>query len=147
MRHVGRLIGWLLTYVYALGMLAMPIVNCTQGSDDAWAITLFLETPLLVAGLGLIWLGRPWHLADRLLGAPHIATVALGLFIVAPFLMKVTLGGQHVCQAQVDEFPGLTAAWWHPFWAPVELVCLAMLGLTVFLTWRKTQRVFVPRAA
>jgi hypothetical protein len=147
MRHVGRLVGWFLTYFYGLGIVALPMANCTQGSDDPWTLTLFLEVPLLVVGLALIWLGRPWHLADRLLGVPHLLTLTLGPFVVTPFLISSTLGGQHVCHAHLGYFADLRPAWWHPAWAPVEVLCLATLGFTIFSTWRQWHQSLLRRAA
>ena len=147
MKHVMRFVGWCLTYLYGIGVVTVPIANCTQGSDDPWAITLFVEVPILAVGLGLVWLARPWHVADLFLGAPHLATLTFAPISISPFLIKSTFGGQHVCQAHLGYFPDLKAAWWHPAWAPVQFICLAVLGLTVGLTWRAMHESVVRRAA
>ena len=147
MRYVISLIGWSLTYFGALPLLAIPIVNCTQASDDAWSGTLFLCDPVILFGLLLVGLAHPWSRLDRVLMCPHVLTIVVGVVQVMPFLIGSTLQGKHVCEVQTGYMGGLHAAWWHPLWAPVQLLCFVLVAATMVLVWVKTRRRAVPLAA
>ena len=147
MRYVISLLGWFVTYFAAFLMLALPIANCTQASDDPWVGTLILVDPIFLFGLLLIFLARPWSRLDRFVMMPHLLTIVGITLVLAPFFVGSTLQGKHVCEVQTGYMTGLQAAWWHPFWAPIQLACVGLLEATMVLVWVKTRRRAVPLAA
>ena len=135
---VGGVGGWILSWLGAISVFPTEATTCTQGSDDAWAIGLFLGAPLLVIAAGLLYVSRASARRTRWFSLPHAILVPYAGFHIAKYLWGSTILGHHFCSAReysasFDYYPQYE---WTRIWAPIMLLALALLVLSIWRYWR-----------
>ncbi|MGI9332205.1 MAG: hypothetical protein ACR2RL_03525 [Gammaproteobacteria bacterium] len=109
--------------------------TCTQGDDDPWAASLFIYLPLLCVALCLAYLGLPNARVLRWLTLPHAFTLIIALMWVTPYLLGATFGGEHMCTVREGSYYGVEMAAFQPYWAPIQLAALGVLGFVIWRYW------------
>ena len=120
-------------------VLVIPMVEmatCTQGSDDTWTLSLIMYAPLIIlmALLSLFGLHRAKYL--KWCALPQFLLLPYSTYIVFKYLIGVTLQGNHPCTISTgtnfNDYPYSSLA---TYWAPLQLVVLAICGYVVFRYW------------
>ena len=146
MKWAVSTIGWLISW---LAMALIPLVEtttCTQGSTDAWLVSLVFYTPMAAVGLALLYIGRKSFRATRWLAIPHAVLVPFAAVTAIRYLWRSTIVGDHLCTIAAREvgFASEPRQWWNPLWAPVQFAVLAGLCAMIWLYWRTPSNVGSP---
>jgi len=115
---------------------ALEITTCTMGSEDAWQLTAIFYMPAMALVFALLLLTRniPWA---KWLSLPQFALIPWATWVVAKYLIGVTIQGNHLCAVLRDPgFNGYTSSWWAPYWAPAMLIFIGLLCFGYWKVWR-----------
>lgn len=115
------MVGWLMVFTHLLWLGTTRVVSCGTEGDALWRMLLALA-PLAIAFSFTLQLTRKLPAVHNMLRwgiAPTIVLALLALLAVWPFLLNATLAGQPICE--------LPDTKWHPWWAPVQLLAIALL--------------------
>lgn len=123
------------------GVFSIPLVEattCTQGSEDNWLASLFFYFPLSCLFLVLAWLGVRTPSAIKWLSLPLFVLLPWAAFIAAKYVLGVTLAGHHPCTILTDTpgFDEYPRSGWNPFWGPVQLGYVVVVGWLILRYWR-----------
>ncbi len=131
-------IGWMISWL-AMGLIPLvEMTTCTQGSTDAWLVSLVFYTPIALFGLVLLYFGRDNSRSTRWLVIPHAVLVPFAVVTAIRYLWRSTILGDHLCTIATREvgFASMQQQWWNPLWAPVQLLLVAGVAVMIWLYWR-----------
>lgn len=115
---------------------ALEITTCTMGSEDAWQLTAIFYIPAMALVFALLLLTRNIHWA-KWLSLPQVVLIPWATWVVAKYLIGVTVQGNHFCAVLRDPgFNGYTSSWWAPYWAPTMLIFIGLLCFSYWRVWR-----------
>lgn len=127
------MVAWMVIYAHLLWVAVLPNTGCTDG-DALWRLTLGFAP----VALGFALLLRAVHVlpeiynTTRYFALPAFLLVLLAARAVATSFTTNTLNGASIC----DIMPSPA---WHAWWAPVQVVVLALLALQIYRAWRPMQ--------
>ena len=138
MTRILNTIGWVISWLAMALIPLVEITTCTQGSTDAWLLSLLLYTPIGLVGLILLYFGQDKPRSTRWLVIPHGILVPLAAVTAIRYLWRCTIVGDHLCTIATREggFASYPRQWWNPWWAPVELVFITGVCVMIWLYWR-----------
>jgi hypothetical protein len=129
-------IGLLLLWIGVLSIPAVQITTCTQGSEDAWLVSLLLYLPASLLILGLAYLGSSKPNGIRWLSLPLFGLVPWAGIVAAKFTYGVTFLGNHLCTVSTGSpFNSQASSWWAVLWGPVQMVFLVLVVWCIYRYW------------
>jgi hypothetical protein len=121
-------------------VLLIPMIEmttCTQGSTDAWLISLYFYAPLTVVLSLVSLIGITKSKILRWFTLPQLVLMPYSLYTVGKYIMGVTVHGNHPCSiATGNNFNSYLYEGWITYWGPAQLAVLTLCGLVVFQFWR-----------
>ena len=124
-------VAWLVLFAQCRWLAVLgSSVDCANAGAQPW-LALLLWTPATWLFVGLLPLGFGVPGIGRLLRAPAvllIPLVALAGRGALSTLVSVNFDGEPICGV---------AASWQPFWAPVQIVTLSLIGIVGVWVWRR----------
>ena len=138
MRTIYQLItvlGWLLTYLLPLALIANGTAN--QGDDSPWAVSFFVLSPLILLGLCLLLCTRRYWHYFRWMGLYHILSILLGIIILPQYWQNVTFNGSHIASGMSDDYiDSFEPEVWHYYWAPLLSFYLLTVTYITYQSWK-----------
>jgi hypothetical protein len=133
---VSVIIGWLLTYLLPLALIAFG--TATQGDDSEWAGSLFLFGPIVALGIFLLLLSWSSLHKHRLLGVGHLLSLCLAIIILPNYWQRVTFGGSHIAAGMSEDYiDSFAPEPWHAFWAPVMTIFVVAVVVFNIVAWKR----------
>ncbi len=123
-------IAWLIMYTHCLWLSIIPAVGCQSDGDALWRLLLGFAPVTLLFGFLLNTSRKVGSVHENLRWgvAPLILLIPLSVKAIWPTLMESTVGGLAIC--------GENTAWWHYWWAPIQLLVLAFIATMAWRAWR-----------
>jgi hypothetical protein len=124
------LVAWMLLYTFYLWLAATHNIGCGPDADEMHRVLLGLAPFSAIAAIALR-VTRPFaeiHRMMRWLGVPLLLLLPFGLRTVWSVFKAVNVNGAGICV-------GIDPANWQHYWAPVQLVALAVATYFVLRTW------------
>jgi hypothetical protein len=125
------LVAWMLLYTFYLWLAAAHNIGCGPDADEMHRVLLGLAPFSAIAAIALR-VTRPFadtHRMMRWLGIPLLLLLPFCLLTVGSVFSVVNLNGDAIC---ADVSP----ATWQLYWAPVQLIALAIATYFVLRTWK-----------
>jgi hypothetical protein len=131
---IGLLILW-------FGMLFIPIVEittCTQGSEDAWLVSLLFYSPVTIVAIVLALIGSVKPTGIRWLTLPLFMLFPWAGYVAIHYIIEVTVQGNHLCVVSTGEsgFSSYPQSWWAAYWGPSQLLMVTLAAFVVSKYWR-----------
>ena len=117
----------------------MPgLTTCTQGSQDAWLISLLIYTPIFLVALHFANKGSSEPGRIRLITLPLALLLLWAGYVALKYSVAVSIQGNHLCSVAtgIPEFNSYPSAWWAAFWGPIQLALVAAAYLVILRYWR-----------
>lgn len=133
-------VGLVLLWFSVFSIPLVEITTCTQGSEDAWMVSLLFYLPVSFIFLGLAWLGTKSPSGIRWLSLPLFALLPWAAFIASKYISGVTIGKNHLCVISTGEvgFNSYSSSWWSDYWGPLQLIFIVLVGWCLFKYWQKS---------
>ena len=124
------------------GVFSIPLVEittCTQGSEDAWMVSLLFYLPISLIFLVLAWLGTKSPSGIKWLSLPLFALLPWAAYTASKYIVGVTIGKNHLCAISTGEagFGSYPSSWWGAYWGPLQLIFIILVGWCLFKYWQK----------
>ena len=131
-------IGWMISWSTMALIPLVETTTCTQGSTDAWLVSVLFYTPIALVGLVLLGFGRDSSRSTRWLAITHAVLVPFASVTAIRYLWRCSIVGDHLCTIATREvsFASEPRQWWNPLWAPVQLALVAGICAMIWLYWR-----------
>ncbi len=124
------LVGWLVVFTHFLWLATTRSVTCGSDGDELWRLLLGFA-PIAIGFALLLPLSRrikTVHGYLRYGAVPVLLFTPLALAGIWKTFAEVNLGGAGICA----DLPSA----WHAWWAPLQMVAVAILLLCVARAWR-----------
>lgn len=132
LRLGSSLVAWMVVITHVVWLATLRVVGCQGGNDEFYRLLLGFA-PLAIAFAFVL------KTSEKLPSVhPTIRWAVVPLAVLAPFaaipvwysLTSVTLGNVAICAPDVE------IKSWHTWWAPVQLMTLAIVGYKAYFAWR-----------
>lgn len=129
------LVAWMIVYAYFLWLTVLHLVGCAPDGPEMYRVLLG-GAPFAAGTSLLLRSTRPLldvHRILRWLAIPLVLLLPLILRNIADVLIRVKLGTGSLCDFEAS-------AAWHAWWAPLQLVALAVVIYKVVDVWRSVEK-------
>lgn len=125
----------MVVYTHCIWLATLRVIGCGPDGDELWRLLLGFVPFAVGFAFLLVAIRRSLEVARilRWLAVPFVALMPLAAIPVVSALSASTLGSQPIC--------GDDLAWWHIWWAPVQIVALTIIAWRVYLACRPLDNV------
>lgn len=132
LRIGSSFVAWMIIYAYFIWLAVIERAGCGENGDEIFK--LLLGTAPFAAGAAfLLRSTRPFpdiHNIIKWFSVPAAALLLLAIPVVWRIFGTVNLGDAGICA-------DLPSAAWHRYWAPLQMVAIAICIWKIFTVWRK----------
>ena len=127
------LVGWMVVYAHLIWTATLRVVGCGGDGDEFWRLLLFF-VPITIGASFLLSATtqlKEVHQTVKKLALPVVILLPLAAWPVWNSLLSATINSQSLCGNGV-------VAFWHPWWAPLQLITLVIVFIKSWQAWQHT---------
>lgn len=128
-----NLVAWMVVYTHIVWLATLRVIGCEAASDQFWRLLLGFAPVAIGFSFLLGAMNKIPEIARilRLLGVPLVVLLPLATWPVVSALRTSTFESSPIC--------GIEIASWHSWWAPVQLVSLLIITISVVRAWTSAE--------
>ncbi|NOX49687.1 MAG: hypothetical protein GXP16_04020 [Gammaproteobacteria bacterium] len=128
------LVAWMVLYTHCIWLATSRVVGCGPDGDELWRLLLGFAPIALGFSFLISAIQQLPEVAQimRWLAAPFVLLIPLAIWPVITTFTASTLGSESICN---------THAWWHAWWAPVQLLTLGVITYSLYRNCKATSPV------
>ena len=127
------LVGWMVVYTHCVWTATLRMVDCGTDGDEFWLL-LLVFAPITIGATFLLSATtqlKEVHQTIKKLALPMIVLLPLAVWPVWISLQNATFHLEALCHNG-------SIALWHPWWAPLQLITLLVVGIKSWQAWQYT---------
>jgi len=128
------LVAWMVLYTHCIWLATLRVVGCGPDGDELWRLLLGFAPIALGFSFLISAIQQQREVAQimRWLAAPFVLLIPLAIWPVITTFTATTLDSESICN---------THAWWHTWWAPVQLLTLGVITYNLYRNCKATSPV------